>query len=90
MNDFGPNYDSWDSEFGLKPDVGACGRSPGLFDVKISPSMFAAPSSGSNLSASCGRTMRVLGVHSNTFTVYDKCKCTGLKQPWDRNGRTDQ
>ena len=63
-----------------------------MFDVKISPSIFAAPSPGSNLSASCGRTLRasVAGGISNTFTVYDSCKCTGSKQPWDRNWRTDQ
>ena len=78
LYDYGPNT-KWTPEFGGKFGVGACGLYPDVFGVNISPSIFAPPSPGSNLSASCGRTMRVIGVIGNTFTVNDVCKCTGLK-----------
>lgn len=66
----------------LVSTVGACGHSPGDFDVKISSDIFTAPPPGTNLSASCGLTLRAsnAGV-SNNLTVYDECKCTGSRQP---------
>ena len=80
------NYGDLAAEPAHAPGVGICGHTPGEFDVQISASMFADPSPGSNLSASCGRTLRASRAgNSNTFTVYDKCKCTGLRQPWYRN-----
>ena len=67
---------------GVGSPVGACGHAPGMVDVKISHLIFAEPSRGSNLSASCGRILYADGEGSGyNFTVYDKCKCTGLRQP---------
>ena len=72
-------YGSVAADQASAPGVGACGHTPSVSDVKISPSIFAAPSHGSQLSASCGRTLQASSNGSGwNFTVYDKCKCIGM------------
>ncbi len=86
-------FDADDEPLAPELRVGACGHTLLYDDVIISQSIFDAHFTGFNQSANplCGRKLRASGNgYSVDLTVADRCKCTGLRQPCDRDWRIDQ
>ena len=84
--------------------TGACGFVPPWNGVIISSQIFdsAPTASHSNYSSLCGHNVTVSGTGSDgvtgadvqgstlTLSIFDRSKCTGLRQPYDRKWKFDQ
>ena len=73
------------------PATSACGSTYSIFDnvTMISPTLFDTDLTAENRTVSpyCGHKLQAQREgHSVILTVVDACKCTGLKQPFDRKG----
>ena len=82
---------------GDSPGTGACNLTPPSNGVIISSQIFdAAPTaSHSNYSSLCGHNITASGTGTDgqtgndvqggtlTLTIFDRSKCTGLRQPYD-------